>query len=85
MRADPEGIRRLSAGARLQADRVQAMAARVRGLGSLRWRSPAADLFRLRVAARAHSLEESAEQARRLARALDALAADVEQDGRRGP
>jgi hypothetical protein len=85
MAADPEGIRRLAAGTRLQADRVQAMAARVRVLGGLRWRSPAADLFRLRVAARARSLDESAEQARLLASALEALAADLEQDGRRGP
>lgn len=85
MGSDPEGIRRLAAGVRLQAERVQVMASRVRALGALRWRSPAADLFRLRVAARARSLDDGAEHARLLAEALEALAAEVEEDRRHGP
>lgn len=60
---------------------MRLLSLRVRALGGVRWRSPAADLFRHRVEARARSLEAAAEEASGLARDADALAASLEQGG----
>jgi hypothetical protein len=79
MRANAEGLRRLAAALRLEADHVRLLAVRVRLLGAVRWRSPAAELFRARVEARARGLEASAEEARDLAACLERLAHDLEQ------
>jgi hypothetical protein len=59
---------------RLQADRVRLLALKVRAVGAVRWRSPAADLYRAQVEARARRLEREAEDAHDLARGLEALA-----------
>jgi hypothetical protein len=79
MQANAEGLRRLAAALGLDADRVRLLAVRVRLLGAVRWRSPAAELFRARVEARARGLEASAEEARDLATCLERLAHDLEQ------
>jgi hypothetical protein len=79
IQANAEGLRRLGAALRLEADHVRLLAVRVRLLGAVRWRSPAAELFRSRVEARARGLEASAEEARDLATCLERLAHDLEQ------
>lgn len=78
MRGTPDGLRRLACTVRLEADRVRLMALRVRAVGAVRWRSPAAELYRQRVAARARSLEAAAEEAHDLAREAERLAAALE-------
>jgi hypothetical protein len=59
---------------RLQGDRVRLLALRVRAVGAVRWRSPAAALYRAEVEARARRLEREAEAAHELARRVEALA-----------
>ena len=78
MHRDTEGLRRLAATTRLQADRVRLLALRVRAVGAVRWRSPAADLYRTQVEARARRLEVESEAAHRLARGIDELADRIE-------
>ena len=68
---------------RLQADRVRLLAFRVRAVGAVRWRSPAADLYRAQVEARARRLEGEAEATHSLARCLDELANAAERQGGR--
>lgn len=74
MRDDTEGLRRLATTTRLQSDRVRLLALKVRAVGAVPWRSPAADLYRAQVEARARRLGRQAEVAHELARAIDALA-----------
>lgn len=57
---------------------MRLLAMRVRAVGAVRWRSPAAELYRQRVEARAGRLEAAAEEAHTLARAAEALAAVLE-------
>ena len=49
MQGDPTELRRLAGALRLQGDRVRLQAVRVRALGAVRWRTPAAEVFRGRV------------------------------------
>ena len=63
---------------RLQGDRLRLLALQVRAVGAVRWRSPAADLYRARVEVRAHSLQGRAEASRELARRLEVLAESLE-------
>lgn len=74
MRLDSEGLRRLATTTRLQGDRVRLLALRVRAVGAVQWRSPAADLYRAEVEARARRLERESEEAHELARRVEALA-----------
>lgn len=86
MHPDGEGLRRQATGLLLHADRTRLLAVRVRTVGTLRWRSLAADVFRDEVAARALALEAAAEETRALAAALDRLAGLLEQrSGCSGP
>jgi hypothetical protein len=78
VRGDTDGLRRLATTTRLQADRVRLLALKVRAVGAVRWRSPAADSYRTQVEARARRLEREAEDAHELARSLDALADALE-------
>lgn len=57
---------------------MRLLAMRVRAVGAVRWRSPAAELYRQRVEGRARRLEAAAEEAHTLALAADALAAALE-------
>lgn len=59
---------------------MRLLAMRVRAVGAVRWRSPAAELYRQRVEARARRLEAAAEEAHTLAQATDALAAVLERE-----
>ena len=63
---------------RLEGDRVRLLALRVRAVGAVRWRSPAAELYRQRVEARVRRLEAVAEAAHVLAREAERLAAALE-------
>ena len=74
MRDHPERLRRQATDIRIQSDRVRLLALRVRAVGALRWRSPAADLYRGQVEARARRLEREAEAGHELARRFDVLA-----------
>ena len=80
MRSNAEGLRRLAATTRLQGDRVRLLALRVRAVGAVQWRSPAADLYRAEVEARARRLEDESEAAHRLARCIDDLAEALERE-----
>ena len=74
MRDHPERLRRLAVDIRLQSDRVRLLALRVRAVGALQWRSPAADLYRGQVEVRARRLEREAEAGHELARGVERLA-----------
>ncbi len=74
MREDPAQIRLLASAIRLQADRLRLLALRVRAVGAVRWRAPAADLYRAQVEERARRLQARSEAAHHLARCLDDLA-----------
>jgi hypothetical protein len=80
---DSERLRRLAATTRLQADRVRLLALRVRAVGAVQWRSPAADLYRAEVEARARRLEAQSRAGHRLAHCIDDLAEAVERQGSR--
>jgi hypothetical protein len=69
----------LAATTRLQADRLRLLALRVRAVGAVQWRSPAADLYRTAVEARARRLQAQSEAAHHLARCIDDLAEALEQ------
>ena len=71
MVGDPEQIRAVAVRLRSDAERVRWLASRALGTGDVAWRSPAATLFRARVAERAHGL-------RRCAGDLDTAASRVE-------
>ncbi|WP_457254045.1 hypothetical protein [Pedococcus sp. P5_B7] len=60
MVGEPEQIRVVAARLRAEADRVRWLATRVLGTGDVAWRSPAATLFRVRVAERADGLRRCA-------------------------
>ena len=62
MVGDPDQIRAVAARLRSEAERVQWLAHRVLRTGDVAWRSPAADLYRWRVAERAHALRHCAEE-----------------------
>lgn len=76
-----EGLHRRATTIRLQADRVRLLALRVRAVGAVRWQSPAADLYRTEVEARARRLEAQSEAAHHLARCLDDLAEALAREG----
>jgi hypothetical protein len=80
MRGTPDGLRRLACTVRLEADRARLMALRVRASGEVRWRSPAAELYRQRVTARARRLEAAAGRAHDLACEAERLADAVERE-----
>ena len=82
MHRDSDGLRRLATTTRLQADRLRLFALRVRAVGTVQWRSPAADLYRIEVEARARRLEAQSEAAHHLARCIDDLAEAVEREGK---
>jgi hypothetical protein len=71
-------MRRLASAVRLQADRLRLLALKVRAVGAVRWRSPAADLYRANVEERARRLQDRSEAAHHLARRLDDLAEALE-------
>jgi hypothetical protein len=83
VRGDAEGLRRTAVAVRLQGERLRLLAVHVRAVGDVRWRSPAADLYRAQVDARAHSLQRQAEATDEVARRLDALAESLR--GSEGP
>lgn len=60
MVGDPEQIRAVAARLRVDSERVRWLATRVQGTGELAWRSPAASVFRVRVAERANALRRCA-------------------------
>jgi len=62
MVGDPDQIRAVAARLRSEAERVQWLAHRVLRTGDVAWRSPAADVYRRRVAERAHALRHCAEE-----------------------
>ncbi|HEX5523510.1 MAG TPA: hypothetical protein VFX53_08675 [Pedococcus sp.] len=80
MQGDPAELRRLAGALRLQADRVRLQAVWVRALGAVRWRSPAAEVFRGRARARGAALEAAAEDAWAVAGRLEHLAVLLEQE-----
>ena len=71
MVGDPEQISAVAARSRAEAEHVRWLARRVLGAGDTAWHSPAAHVFRARVAERAHAL-------RRCAMDLDSAAHRVE-------
>ena len=73
----------MAATTRLQADRVRMLALRVRAVGAVQWRSPAADRYRAQVESRARRLERESEATHHLARCIDDLADAVERQRRR--
>ena len=80
MRETPEGLRALACRVRVEGDRVRLLALRVRAVGAVRWRSPAAEVYRQRVEARALRLEAAAEAAHVLAGEVEGLAAALERE-----
>jgi hypothetical protein len=84
MGADPEGLRRLADTLRLQADALRLTALRARAAAAVRWRSPAAELFRAQLEDRAQALDGASEDTRALARDLDALAVRVVEEAAGG-
>lgn len=57
---------------------MRLLALKVRAVGAVQWRSPAADLYRAQLQGRARRLEREAEAAHELARSIDALADAIE-------
>ena len=77
MVGDPEQIRTVAARLAADADRVRWLAGRVLGTGDVAWHSPAAGLFRARVAERAHGLRRCAIDLERAARLVQVHAEAV--------
>lgn len=79
MAGEAESIRAWARVLHREADGLRATAFRVRMVAAtVRWRSPAADAFRARVAARAGSLQSASEALREAAAAMEAHATAVE-------
>lgn len=79
MVGDPGRLRAEAAQARLVADRVRLSAVRVRALGAVRWRSPAATVYRERVEEHAMRLERLAAAVLAAADAVDRHATAAEE------
>jgi hypothetical protein len=78
MVGNPEQIRVAAARLRAESEQVRRLARRVLGTGEVAWQSPAATVFRERVAERAHALQRSARTLDEAAQRVDAHAEGVE-------
>ncbi|KRF21879.1 hypothetical protein [Phycicoccus sp. Soil802] len=78
MLGDPEQIRLISRRLAVDAEHLRRLALQVAATGDVAWRSPAADLFRVQVVARAGGLRCRADELEAAARLLAVHAEAVE-------